>query len=284
MSREDRSFTRTLANPARTIFWVGLLVAVFLPGRSTEARAAVNAEVGVNLSLFHDRLAVHGDWISLAHHGWVWTPRHVAHGWRPYLAGHWVFTDADWTWISEEPWGWATYHYGRWLFERPYGWMWVPATVWGPAWVDWRWGGGYVGWAPLPPEVEVSIGNIDVDLDPFAFCFVEERFFLDPLVARRVLPVARNVTLLRVTSDITRYSVENGQSAIRGVGVHEVERASGHAVTRLRLRDVTTVEAHGQIDPRSNELAVYRPAVRPPSRPRPAAISPETPRTRSRCR
>jgi hypothetical protein len=32
------------------------------------------------------------------------------------------------------------------------GWCWIPGTLWGPAWVSWRWGGGYVGWSPLPPR------------------------------------------------------------------------------------------------------------------------------------
>ena len=31
------------------------------------------------------------------------------------------------------------------------GWCWIPGTTWGPAWVNWRWGGGYVGWAPMAP-------------------------------------------------------------------------------------------------------------------------------------
>src|SRR6185369_4273322 len=32
------------------------------------------------------------------------------------------------------------------------GWCWVPGTEWAPSWVDWRYGEGFVGWAPLPPD------------------------------------------------------------------------------------------------------------------------------------
>ena len=82
----------------------------------------------------------------------------MAVGWRPYTQGHWVDTDYGWTWISDEPWGWATYHYGRWLADQEYGWLWVPGNQWGPAWVSFQQGGGYVGWAPLPPAVGFQAG------------------------------------------------------------------------------------------------------------------------------
>jgi len=41
----------------------------------------------------------------------VWAPRAVAVTWRPYQVGHWVWTDDGWLWVSDEPYGWATYHY-----------------------------------------------------------------------------------------------------------------------------------------------------------------------------
>jgi hypothetical protein len=248
----------------RAVVVPAVLLAVFFTlGRSGEARAAVAVEAGVDLGLFHDRLAVHGDWIHLDAYGDVWTPRHVAHGWRPYISGHWVFTDYDWTWVSDDPWGWATDHYGRWLFDPDYGWVWVPGPVWGPAWVAWRSGDGFVGWAPLPPGIEVAAGDLDVALDPFAFCFVEERFLLEPALAVHILPSARNVTLVRGTRNITRYEVAGDRIVNRGVDASAIERASGHAITRLRLRDVDTVdEARGRVDSRSHELAVYRPGVR----------------------
>jgi hypothetical protein len=250
----------------RRLVWMPfLLFAIALPGLAGRAEAAVSAEVGVDLSLFHDRLAVHGDWIHLEPHGWVWTPRHMAHGWRPYTVGHWAYTDCDWTWVSDEPWGWATYHYGRWAFDPSYGWVWVPDPVWGPAWVAWRSGGGFVGWAPLPPGIDVSIGDVDISLDPFAFAFVESRFLVEPALLRHVLPVVRNVTLLPATRNFTRYTIVNGVYSNHGVDVKEVERASGRAITRLRLRDVGSEKQVTHAVGRSGELGVYRPAVRPPA-------------------
>ena len=74
---------------------------------------------------------------------------------RPYnTGGHWVWTDEyGWMWASEYAWGWAPFHYGRWVFDDYYGWMWVPGYEWSPAWVEWRTGGDYFGWAPLGPGV-----------------------------------------------------------------------------------------------------------------------------------
>src|SRR5574337_2168421 len=49
------------------------------------------------------------------------------------------------TWF-DDPFGWATSHYGRWVYANR--WVWVPDTTWGPAWVTWRQGDDYIGWAP----------------------------------------------------------------------------------------------------------------------------------------
>src|SRR6185295_18546682 len=89
---------------------------------------------------FYQKLDPYGDWIETGDYGFVFQPRPAAQSndWRPYTNGHWVYTDAGWTWISEEPFGWATYHYGRWLYDDEYGYVWVPDTMWSPAWVAWR--------------------------------------------------------------------------------------------------------------------------------------------------
>ncbi len=60
-------------------------------------------------SLFYAKLEPYGDWIETGDYGYVYRPREATNTrWRPYMNGHWVYTDAGWTWISEEPFGWAT--------------------------------------------------------------------------------------------------------------------------------------------------------------------------------
>ncbi len=116
----------------------------------------------VSFQTFYDSLATEGKWIQTDNFGYVWQPTVTDPNWAPYTDGHWVYTDDGWTWDSDEPWGWATYHYGRWVNLDGTGWVWVPGYTWAPAWVSWRYGDGYAGWAPLPPD---SMVGVDYDAD-----------------------------------------------------------------------------------------------------------------------
>jgi hypothetical protein len=90
-----------------------------------------------------------------------------------YSGGHWAMTDYGWTWVSDYNWGWAPFHYGRWQPLGAHGWCWIPGRIWGPAWVHWRLGGGYVGWAPLPPRgVRIAPPFYGGGLRPPAWNFV----------------------------------------------------------------------------------------------------------------
>lgn len=106
-------------------------------------------EVSVSYQTFYDDLSPYGEWIDNPDYGYVWHPD--VNDFRPYSSGgHWVWTDEyGWMWASDYEWGWAPFHYGRWVADNYYGWMWVPGYEWSPAWVEWRTGGDYYGWAPL---------------------------------------------------------------------------------------------------------------------------------------
>jgi hypothetical protein len=100
---------------------------------------------------FGPALAKLGEWLALEDVGIVWRPLRLRADWMPYRRGMWSWTSQGWFWVSDEPWGWATYHYGRWSFDDRYGWVWSPGTVWAPAWVSWIRDGQVIGWVPLPP-------------------------------------------------------------------------------------------------------------------------------------
>jgi hypothetical protein len=102
---------------------------------------------------FYQPLAGYGSWVSYPGYGQVFVPSQsiVGSNFRPYTNGHWEYTQFGWTWVDHHPFGWATGHYGNWMYDGRLGWAWVPGTQWAPAWVSWRQGGGYVGWAPMPP-------------------------------------------------------------------------------------------------------------------------------------
>jgi hypothetical protein len=102
----------------------------------------------------YETLTPYGDWVVTSSYGRVWHPHASVVGvdFVPYASsGRWVHTDMGWEFDAPWDWGWLPFHYGRWYLDDAYGWVWVPGDVWAPAWVEWRYGGGYIGWAPLGP-------------------------------------------------------------------------------------------------------------------------------------
>jgi hypothetical protein len=110
------------------------------------------------LTDFHDALDSHGTWVDDPNYGTVWVPSssEVGATYAPYqTAGHWALDSSDqYVWVSDYDWGWAPYHYGRWVEIDGRGWAWIPGRVYSGAWVNWGAAGDYatVGWAPMPPE------------------------------------------------------------------------------------------------------------------------------------
>src|SRR6185295_3364623 len=98
-----------------------------------------------SVDVFYNDLAPYGSWYDDPTYGWVFAP--PSSSYVPYSNGRWVYNDYGYTWVSADPFGWATDHYGRWVWANR--WVWRPDTTWGPAWVQWRVGDGWVGWAPM---------------------------------------------------------------------------------------------------------------------------------------
>jgi hypothetical protein len=185
--------------------------------------AEVSVDVGVAIhteSDFYEPLTPHGEWVVVGSYGRCWRPARVEVGWRPYCNGSWQRTDAGWYWVSDEPWGWATYHYGRWDMNAEFGWYWVPQTVWAPSWVSWHEGGGYIGWAPLSPS-----GSIDVTIITPRIVFVEQRHFLEPI--RRTTVVVNNTTIINKTKVINK-----------GPQTEVIEKVTGHKIQPVQVREL----------------------------------------------
>jgi hypothetical protein len=112
----------------------------------------------------YEDLDAYGDWTYVAGYGPAWRPRFVVAGWAPYRYGYWTWVGPwGWTWVADEPWGFAPFHYGRWALSGS-TWYWVPGSaavrpIYAPAMVGWVGGGpgshfsfgAGVGWFPLAP-------------------------------------------------------------------------------------------------------------------------------------
>ncbi len=213
----------------------------------------------VSYQTFYDELSPHGRWIDNPEHGYVWVPN-AGRDFRPYSTnGHWVYTNNyEWMWVSDYSWGWAPFHYGRWYHDPFYGWVWVPGYEWSPAWVAWRSGGDYYGWAPIRPGISISInfgfGSYNPPYD--YWCFAPRRYITSPRIHDYYYDRSRNVTIINQTTIINNYNY-GGRVWRTGPTRMEVERYAGR-ITPVRFRETSRP---GRTQFRNNEVSVYRPRV-----------------------
>ncbi|MGE3318795.1 MAG: DUF6600 domain-containing protein [Candidatus Berkiella sp.] len=113
----------------------------------------------------YEDLETAGTWETVEDYGPVWIPNNVDADWAPYRDGYWTWIEPwGWNWVGNESWGFAPYHYGRWV-QHHHRWCWIPYSdgpaVYAPALVAFiGFGAGAqlavgfgsnVGWFPLGP-------------------------------------------------------------------------------------------------------------------------------------
>jgi hypothetical protein len=199
---------------------------------------------------FEAALAPYGAWLDDPSLGRVWIPAPAVVGadFAPYASnGRWVLTDYGWTWESGWDWGWAPFHYGRWATAgKDHRWCWVPGTLWGPAWVSWRAGRHYVGWAPLPPR-GMNLGRPLGTRSPWRFVQVDslgtERLaFLPPRLVPSIFGRTAVVSAPRwIKSGALTIRANAGPTEARccrdrGGPARPLAAAAPHAVPRLTIR------------------------------------------------
>ena len=220
--------------------------------RTTAAvRTSTDDAAATSYDTFYRKLEPYGAWRETADYGYVWQPQQAQRSadWRPYTDGRWAYTDAGWTWVSEEPFGWATYHYGRWTHLRAVGWVWVPGEEWAPAWVSWRKSDEFVGWGPLPPEAHFDRRH-DIqkwadsyyDIDAGEYVFIPNEAIGSPQLRQEVVPVQRNVTIINQTTNITNITYSNTTVVNVGPNFDELRAHSRQPIERLRLERTTNAE------------------------------------------
>ncbi len=208
----------------------------------------------VSLQTFYDELSPYGTWIQDQEYGYVWRPDVDQNEFRPYYTnGRWAMTEYGNTWVSDYDWGWAPFHYGRWVTNRYNQWLWIPDTTWGPAWVSWRSGGGYYGWAPLGPSMGVSL-NFGFSIPDLWWCFVPQAniyFSSFP----RYYP-SRNYGIIHRTNYITNVYVHNRSSYYTGPRRDDIRRDTHQDV---RVYNINRTERPGRGGISDNNINIYTP-------------------------
>jgi hypothetical protein len=221
----------------------------------------------------YEDLDDNGGWRQVPEYGTVWFPHVTVVDWAPYRYGHWAWISPwGWTWVDDAPWGFAPFHYGRWVNVRG-AWGWVPCPprtvavayvrpVYAPALVAWVGGphfavgigvgggvGVNVGWFPLGPrEVYVPsyhvsrtyVNNVNVS-NTTVNQTVVNNYYNTTVVNKNVT----NVTYVnqRVAGGVTATSGQSFSSA----------QSVGRNMVRVNQREVATAQ-----------VAVSAPAVVPP--------------------
>jgi hypothetical protein len=203
-----------------------------------------------------------GEWRSAPEYGSVWVPRTVVVGWAPYRYGHWGWVEPwGWTWIDDAPWGFAPFHYGRWVYWDG-GWAWVPGRVvarpvYAPALVAFvggrNWsvaigigGGGGVAWFPLAPD------------EPYVPAYRVSQTYVRNVNVTNVNITNINVTNVNVTNITYRNRAEPGAVTVVSQETFAHARPVGAgviAVPRERLAEGRVVGAAAVAPGRQSVLA-----------------------------
>lgn len=224
------------------------------------AQQTYTSDQPVSVQVFYTELGPYGRWIDYAPYGYVWIPD-VPPGFSPYLTeGHWVYTRFGWTWYSHYNWGWAPFHYGRWHYDIAYGWMWLPDTVWGPAWVAWRRGGGYCGWAPLGFNVSVHVvidGGHHIPHERWIFVHDEDLSRHD--VNRHRVDHARNYEMVEKAPITRQVREERSVVYMPGPDKDQIQRTTKRPINEVEIRERVSP---GATRLKRDRLEVYKPPVR----------------------
>jgi hypothetical protein len=161
----------------------------------------------------YEDLDDNGNWRDDRNYGHVWYPNNVAPGWAPYREGHWDWIPPwGYTWVDDSPWGYAPFHYGRWVVVGGrWGWVAGPVNVqpvYAPALVVFIGGGGMafggdVGWFPLGPR-EVYVPPYQVSRG-----YMNQVNVSNTMVNTTTITNVYNTTIINKSTNITNVTYAN---------------------------------------------------------------------------
>jgi len=242
-----------------------LLVAVISLGFIVSSNEAHGPKINVEISHFYSALQLYGEWIEIDYNLHVWRPANVRRNWRPYVLGSWAWTDYGWYWESNEPFGWATYHYGKWFYDDFYGWVWLPDNEWGPAWVEWRYSNDHIGWAPMYPyNYEVRIGyrfSVNRNRNHIYWNFVNYPQFYRRNVNVYIINYGNNDYIFNNTKYRTNYDRRNNYIINEGVDRKFVENKAGYRIAKRKVEYVTDYNSYKNRKDNNDVIKSFKPKI-----------------------
>jgi hypothetical protein len=211
----------------------------------------------------YDDLDQYGQWQSSSDYGQVWYPSAVPVDWAPYRYGRWAWVEPwGWTWVEDEPWGFAPFHYGRWALIGS-RWGWVPGTVvvgirpvYAPALVAFVGGpnAGVQVWFPLGPR------------DPFLPWYHHSDVYLRQVNVVNV----RNVNIVNVVNvrnvENIHYTYQRVAPTAVSTEVFRGGRPVAREVVHVDVNEIgrARVIPHPEIHPDVRAVHAGAPEVHPP--------------------
>jgi hypothetical protein len=213
-----------------------------------------------------------GIWFADAANTQVWCPTRVSETWVPYREGRWSWVEPwGWTWVDNQPWGYAPFHYGRWETvshaDCRSTWAWVPGPVvpqpvWAPALVafvdgaalDLSQGPNVEAWFPLGPTA------------PYFPWYHHSDAYLHDVNVTNLIEV-RDVDAIIRDRDVADHRWVNRDNALTAVPSNAFsvgDPVARHALNlRTDLLPPIRIAAHPSVNPRRELLAGGPPAPRP---------------------
>ncbi|MDQ0477844.1 DUF6600 domain-containing protein [Chryseobacterium sp. MDT2-18] len=256
----------TLKKLFKTVFTFALFIAIYANFGMTCVSAQSRISATITYQTFYDELSPYGHWIEYSGYEHVWSPN-VDGDFRPYLTnGSWEYTTDGWAWVSNYDWGWAPFHYGRWLYDPLYGWLWIPGYEWSPAWVTWGEVDDYYAWAPLGPLVNVGLAYYNWRPNAFYWNIVRRNHIYDRDVSRFAEDRSRDNTFvnrIHTLNNFNRTFIHN-QYYSHGPELKNVEEYTSRRITPVSIKSAAKIIPAKR---EGNNLHLYRPAVVHPQPP-----------------
>jgi hypothetical protein len=132
--------------------------------------------------------------------------------------------------------------------------------------VAWRYGAGWVGWAPLPPDVSwqpqvgLDLAGYDLDSHIDRWYFTKAQDFGTSRVRVHVVPADSKQPIVKKTRDVTKY--EPGPRPIEvGMRPDLIQRIGDTKIERYQIVDSSKPGPKNGVTIRGTQAEVYRPHV-----------------------